>query len=238
MGTGVAVKRRTVLARLLPAAGAAGVLAHTSAVDSPSLALPVPQERPAAGSLHDALMRRRSGRSYAPQPVALAAVARLLWAAQGITAGEGRRTAPSAGALYPLELHLVAARVAGLAPGAYRYLAASHRLLATGDGDLLPGLARAAFSQQPVAGAAAVVIIAAVEERTSRKYGARASRYVAFEAGAASQNLALEAAVQGIATVVVGAFDDEAVARVVRLAPGERAIALMPVGVPAADRQP
>lgn len=163
----------------------------------------------------------------------MAAVAQLLWAAQGITASEGRRTAPPAGALYPLELHVAAARVADLAPGLYRYVATSHRLRPAAHGDMVPALARAAFSQQAVADAAAVVVIAAVEERTARKYGARAGRYVAFEVGAASQSLALQAAALGLGTVVVGAFDDDAVARATRLAPGEWPIALMPLGLPA-----
>jgi SagB-type dehydrogenase family enzyme len=156
----------------------------------------------------------------------------LLWAAQGITAAGGRRTAPSAGALYPLELHVVAARVEGLEPGVYRYVADSHKLRRTIGEASVPALVRAALGQQAVADAAAVFVIAAVEERTAHKYGGRASRYVAFEAGAASQNLALQAAAQGFGTVVIGAFDDGAVARALRLAPGERPIALMPIGRP------
>jgi SagB-type dehydrogenase family enzyme len=155
-----------------------------------------------------------------------------LWAAQGITTGGGGRTAPSAGALYPLELHVVAARVDGLEPGVYRYLPGSHGLRPVIGETRLPALSRAAFGQQAVAGAAAVFVIAAVEERTAQKYGARAGRYVAFEAGAASQNLALQAAAQGLGTVVIGAFDDSAVARALRLGPGERPVALMPIGRP------
>lgn len=230
------MNRRALFARVFPAAGALRVVAAAPAfatADEEGLALPAPDARPAAPvSLQQALVRRRSVRSYAPQALPLVAVAQLLWAAQGITATGGRRTPPSAGALYPLELHVAAARVADLAPGLYRYVAASHRLHPTAHGDILPALARASFSQQAVADAAAVVVIAAVEERTARKYGARASRYVAFEAGAASQNLALQAAALGLGTVVVGAFDDDAVARAARLAPGERPIALMPLGLP------
>ncbi|HWI81393.1 SagB/ThcOx family dehydrogenase [Ramlibacter sp.] len=224
-----------MLAGTVSGAGALQLLVEAAAQpparEPPSIALPaVAQE--AGASLRSALLRRRSVRDYASQPLPLAAVARLLWAAQGITAGEGRRTAPSAGALYPLELHLVAARVNGLAPGAYRYAAPSHSLHRVTGESVLPVLAQAAFSQQAVASAAAVVVFAAVEERTARKYGARSGRYVSFEAGAASQNLALDAAAQGLGTVVVGAFDDDAVARALRLPPGERPLALMPVGMP------
>ncbi len=224
-----------MMARTLLALGAPEVLAGTPAGamadELDFVALPAP-ERNSAQPLGLALVRRRSVRSYAPQPVPLAAVSQFLWAAQGITAADGGRTSPSAGALYPLELHVVAARVEGLAPGVYRYVAGSHGLRREVGESIVPALSRAALGQQPVADAAAVIVIAAVEERTARKYGARAGRYVAFEAGAASQNLALQAAAQGFGTVVVGAFDDDAVARALRLPRGERPIALMPIGRP------
>jgi SagB-type dehydrogenase family enzyme len=229
------MKRRTMLSHALAVAGGMEAVAAapaSMAADEPPLrALPPPQES-LVSPLQQALRRRRSVRGYSPQPIALAAVSQLLWAAQGVTAGDGRRTAPSAGALYPLELQLAAARVTGLPPGVYRYIPASHGLRAAGGDNVLPALALAAHSQQSVAEAAAVLVIAAVEERTARKYGARAGRYVAFEAGAASQNLALQAAALGLGSVVVGAFDDGAVADAVRLATGERPVALMPIGIP------
>lgn len=228
------MKRRVMMAQALLAVGAPGVLAGTPAraADEQLVVLPPPQ-RNLVQPLGQALALRRSVRNFRPQPLPLAAVSQLLWAAQGMTAIDGRRTAPSAGALYPLELHIVAARVVGLGPGVYRYVPDSHGLRPAIAGAILPGLARAAFGQQAVADAAAVFVIAAVEERTASKYGARASRYVAFEAGAASQNLALQVAAQELGTVVIGAFDDDAVARVLRMSAGERPIALMPIGRPA-----
>lgn len=230
------MKRRTLLARTFSTVGVLGALSDTPGIaardEAPPVRLPPPGGRQPE-PLQQALLRRRSGRSYAPGAVPLSAASQLLWAAQGITTVDGRRTAPSAGALYPLELHLVAARVTGLAAGVYRYVAKAHELSLVLAEAVTPALARAAWSQQPVADAALVVVIAAVEERTARKYGSRASRYVAFEAGAASQNLALRATAQGLATVVIGAFDDDAVARVLRLPGGERPVALMPIGVPA-----
>lgn len=230
------MKRRTLLARTFSTVGVLGALPDrpgiAAAGELPSVPLPSP-DRSLPQPLRQALLRRRSGRSYAPRAVPLAAVSELLWAAQGITAVGGRRTAPSAGALYPLELHLVAARVTGLAAGVYRYVVNAHELSLVMAEAVTPALARAALSQRSVADAAAVVVIAAVEERTARKYGTRTSQYVAFEAGAASQNLALQAAALGFATVVIGAFDDAAVARILRLPSGERPVALMPIGVPA-----
>jgi SagB-type dehydrogenase family enzyme len=201
--------------------------------DEPQLVGLPPARAHQPAPLEQALVRRRSVRSYAAQPVPLAAVSQLLWAAQGITAAGGRRTAPSAGALYPLELHLVAARIEGLAPGVYRYLPDTHELRRTIGETVMPALSRAALGQRAVTDAAAVFVIAAVEERTALKYAGRAPRYVAFEAGAASQNLALQAAVRGLGTAVIGAFDDDDVGRVLQLPQGERPLALMPVGRPA-----
>jgi SagB-type dehydrogenase family enzyme len=230
------MKRRAMLASTLMAAGAPRVLAGMPArasTDEPDfVVLPPLGTSPASETLKQALVRRRSCRTYTPQPLTLSAVSRLLWAAQGITTADGRRTAPSAGALYPLELYVITARVEGLVPGAYRYLPDTHGLRRAMGAAVLPLLSRAALGQRAVAEAAAVFVIAAVEQRTALKYGARASRYVSFEAGAVSQNLALQAAAQGWGTVVIGAFDDDAVARALRLPPGERPLALMPVGSP------
>jgi SagB-type dehydrogenase family enzyme len=122
--------------------------------------------------------------------------------------------------------------VRGLAPGVYRYIPGAYRLRLTIGEIVVPALSRAAMGQQAVAQAAAVVVIAAVEERTAQKYGGRAGRYVAFEADAACQNLALQAAAQRLATVVIRAFDDGAVADALQLAPRERPLAVMPVGRP------
>lgn len=220
---------------MLTAVQAPGIAA---AAESDASAAPVVVALPApnlgrAGSVEDALRRRRSARSYAARPVTLAAIAQLLWAAQGTTGPDGRRSAPSAGALYPLELHLVAARVDGLAPGVYRYLPATHSLRLARDGSAAPALMHAAMDQPAVGMAGAVVVIAAVEERSARKYGVRAGRYAAFEAGAAAQNLALQAAAIGLGSVVIGAFDDVAVARTLGLAANERPVVLMPIGWPA-----
>jgi len=234
------VKRRSVVACAVATAGTLAIAplarkAEAAAPAAPGEAAGVALARPdliGAVTLEQALARRRSVRRYSARPVSLADALQLLWAAQGETSADGKRTAPSAGALYPLELHLVASRVEGLAPGVYRYVPATHKLRGSVGEPIARALVQAANDQQAVAEAAAVVVIAAVEERTARTYSVRASRYVAFEAGAASQNLALQAAALGLATVVLGAFDDAAVGAVLRLAPGERALALMPVGRP------
>jgi SagB-type dehydrogenase family enzyme len=223
--------RRAVMVR---AAAAVGGLTLLPAVAAPAVTGALPSPDSAGGmSLVQALARRRSVRRYGTQPLALAAASQLLWAAQGTTAAGGRRTAPSAGALYPLEIHLLTQRVEGLAAGAHRYLPARHALQISNTEVTASILQQAALGQQAVSAAAAVVVITAVEVRSAGKYGARAGRYVAFEAGAAAQNLALQAVALGLGAVVIGGFDDAAVARALDLPPGELPVVLMPIGVPA-----
>jgi SagB-type dehydrogenase family enzyme len=176
------------------------------------------------------LSQRRSMREFDHQPLALADVGQLAWAAQGVTHRYGWRTAPSAGALYPLELYLVAGRVDGMEPGVYRYRPQAHSLEMTGDDDCRAALARAALGQSWLADAAAIFVFTAVYERTARKYGGRAERYVHMEVGHAGQNLFLQAEARGLGTVVVGAFDDAAVAQVLGLPADHRPLSLMPVG--------
>lgn len=192
--------------------------------------LPAPQ--PGNGvAIERALAERRSVREFARGPLTLAQVAQLLWAAQGVTRHDGARTAPSAGALYPLELYLVAGEVRDLAPGIYRYVPARHQLQHVAEGDVRRGLCAAALAQECVAGGAAVFVFTAIERRTTRKYGLRGVRYVHIEVGHAAQNLALQATALGLASVTVGAFDDDAVTRVLDLPEGEAPLYLMPVGL-------
>jgi SagB-type dehydrogenase family enzyme len=193
--------------------------------------LALPQPRVDGGlSLTEALLRRRTVRDFGPQSLSLDAVGQLLWAAQGITSEQGYRTAPSAGALYPLELHLIAGRVNGLPAGAYRYVPSGHRLRPTVTGDLRPAVADAALDQDWIARAPALVVVSAVPSRTTRKYGRRGHRYVHMEVGHASQNLLLEAVALGLAGAIVGAFDDDRLGDLLALPRGEEPLVILPVG--------
>ena len=183
-------------------------------------------------SLESSLDRRESIRSFGDEPLSLKQVAQLLWAAQGVTHAERHRTAPSAGALYPLEVYLVAGKVEGLEAGTYRYVPGGHDLLPVADGDRRASLAEAALGQSWVGEAPAVLVIAAVYERTRSKYGERAARYVPIEAGAAGENVLLQATDLGLGSVMVGAFRDGAVSGVVGLRKGETPLLLIPVGKP------
>jgi SagB-type dehydrogenase family enzyme len=184
-----------------------------------------------AWSVERVLLRRRSIRELRPEPLTLADLSQLLWAAQGITEVRGGlRTAPSAGATYPLELSVVAGKVHDLVPGVYRYLPARHTVERVLAGDIRQDLAAAALGQAWAGLGAAILIIAAVYERTTRRYGDRGTGYVHMEAGHAAQNVYLQAVALGIGTVVIGAFDDDRVQRILRLPARERPLYLLPLG--------
>jgi SagB-type dehydrogenase family enzyme len=193
-----------------------------------TITLPAPR---ATGevSVEQALKSRRSLRSFAASPLTLAQASQLLWAAQGVSDERGRRTAPSAGALYPLELYLVAGNVTGLPSGVYRYRPAEHDLVPVVTGDRRAQVA-SACRQTWVAEAPAAVAFTAVYARTAKKYPDRAARYIPIEVGAAAENLALQAVALGLGTTVVGAYEDAALAAALGTARDERPLALLPVG--------
>lgn len=181
-------------------------------------------------SIEQSLLERRSIRSYTGEPVTLQELSQLLWAAQGITDVRGFRTAPSAGALYPLEVYVVAGNVQNLAPGVYRYEPDEHELAQLMDGDKRNELADAALAQAWVKEGALVIVFTAVYERTTIKYGERGIRYVHMESGHAAQNLCLQATALGLGVVTVGAFSDEQVAKLLNFPDGEQPLYIIPVG--------
>ena len=188
-------------------------------------------------SIEKALQYRRSVRVFSPDPISLADLGQLLWAAQGVTGTGGLRTSPSAGATYPIEVYVANGRVTGLPPGLFKYRPPKHDLVRAHEdaheGDFLHDLSEAAIGQGSVFTAAAVVVLTAVHERTTLVYGKRGIRYVDNEIGHAAENLFLQAVALGLGAVAVGAFDDEAVARVLRLPAAHRPLYLLPVGKPA-----
>ena len=181
-------------------------------------------------SIEQSMLQRRSIRSYTGEPLTLGEVSQLLWAAQGITDARGHRTAPSAGALYPLEVYLVVGDVENLAPGVYEYEPKEHELVLLMDGDKRRELASAALGQSSVATGAVDVVITAVYKRTTVKYGERGIRYIHIEVGHAAQNLVLQATAMKLGAVTVGAFSDEGVADVLNLPADETPLYIIPVG--------
>ncbi len=183
-------------------------------------------------SLEETLDRRSSIREFQPIPLPFSDASQLLWAAQGITRPNSYRTAPSAGATYPLEVLLAAGSVTELTPGLYRYQPPNHALSPLLEGDLRPDLAAAALDQSCVRNAAAVLVITAVYDRTTGKYGKRGIRYVHMEVGYTSENIHLQAVALGLGTVAVGAFDESRVQAILDLSNDEHPLLMMPLGKP------
>lgn len=193
--------------------------------------IPLPAPRTVSEtSVEAALAQRRSLRDYSDENLTVREVSQLLWAAQGITAPWGGRTAPSAGALYPLELYLAVGAVEGVAEGVYRYWPEEHELEKVKEGDARAALATAALGQECVEDAAIDLVIVGVYHRTTARYGDRGIQYVHLEAGHAAQNVYLQAEALGLGTVALGAFHEDLVARVLGLEEESTPLYIMPVG--------
>jgi len=178
--------------------------------------------------LSESVAKRRSVREFTSQALSMEQLSQLTWAGQGITDPEqGRRAAPSAGATYPLELYLLTKE------GVFRYVPQGHKLVQLGDRDRRDDLSNAALGQASVAQAALDIVIVGVLSRTETKYGERAEQYVHIEAGAAGENILLQATALGLGAVPVGAFRDEAVGGTLALPQGETPLLIIPVGYPA-----
>jgi len=222
------VKERFWLALILLALAAAlpgcGPAAATASAATGTTPLPSPRLE-SDSSLEEALARRRSVRSFQDIPLTTAELGQLLWAAQGVSGEHGFRTAPSAGALYPLEVYIATG------DGVLHYLPQGHRCQVLSRDDVRPDLYQAALRQEPVRQAPAVFVVAAVYERTATKYGGqRSPRYVHMEAGHAAQNLLLQAVALGLGAVPIGAFDDGQVQEVLGLPADHEPLYLIPVG--------
>jgi len=185
-------------------------------------------------SVEEALAQRRSIRHYGARGLLFRFLSQILWAAQGITDLDGAfRTAPSAGALYPLELYVVVRKngVEGLPEGVYHYQPKQHALELVKEGDFSADLEAATWGQEIVKAAAASIVMTGVLARTAEKYGRRGTQYMYQESGHAAQNVFLQATALGIGTVVMGAFSEASVKRVVGAGAGERPLYIQPLGM-------
>jgi len=165
-------------------------------------------------SVEEALDKRKSVRNYQKASISLADAGQLLWAAQGGTSGRNR-TAPSAGATYPMETYLIAGEVQGIEAGVYHYSVSEHTLRLIKAGDIRPQLQNACLGQPMITNAPLSILLDAVSERTTRRYGDRGIRYIHMEAGHIGQNIYLQAETLGFGTVAVGAFRDEDVKKII-----------------------
>ncbi len=178
-------------------------------------------------SLEEALEQRRSIRDFSEIDLELDKISQLLWAGQGITQEiSGYRASPSAGALYPLDLFLIKE------DGAYHYRPAGHRLEKLTRDDLRKKLSEYCLDQSFVSEAPVSIIITAVYERTTARYGERGIRYVHMEAGHSCQNILLQAAALGLGAVPVGAFYDDSIKKLLDLPSCYMVLYVIPVGYP------
>ena len=207
------------------------VFAAATVQAAESLKLPEPASQ-GRMSVEEALSRRRTVRQFARRGLEMAQVSQLLWGTDGISDPRGLRTAPSAGATYPLELYLVVGErsVKDLAPGVYHYLPASHTLELTQKGDLRAAMARDSLHQTWMAEAPVMVVFAAEYRRCMARYGDRGIRYTHMEVGHAGQNLFLQAEALGLACGIVGAFQDRALQKTLQLPAAHEPLLVMPVG--------
>ena len=197
-----------------------------------AIALPKPRTL-GLMSVEEAIAKRRSIRDFTPEPLSLEQMSQLLWAAQGITeAASGKRAAPSAGMTYPLEIYLVIGGngVRNLPIGVYNYIPQNHSIVKMMDDDVRYPLQEAALGQTWVGDAPVTIVIAAIYERTTLRYGDRGMRYVYIEVGHVAENVFLHTVALNLGTVPIGAFNDDDVQRVLGLPNEVKPIYIMPVG--------
>jgi len=192
--------------------------------------LPTPEFK-SSTSIEEAILKRRSIRDYTKESLSLKEVSQILWSAQGITdEASGLRSSPSAGATFPLEVYLAVSNVKDLNAGLYKYNPFNNTLKLFAEGDKRFDISNAALKQGSIEKSAAMIILTAVHERTSVRYGNRTERYVNMEIGHAGQNIYLQAVSLGLGTVMIGAFNDDALKKVMDLPDNEFPLAIYPLG--------
>lgn len=169
-------------------------------------------------TLEEAIEKRRSVRNYSKKPITLNQLSQLLFSAQGITGkiyDQPIRTAPSAGALYPFEIYVIANNIESLPRGVYHYSVRNHFLEEIKSGDFRKEITSAGLKQEMLGDADVTFVLSAIFNRIRFKYGERGFRYVYIEAGHISQNLYLQAVSLGLGSVAVGAFLDDKVNQII-----------------------
>ncbi len=193
------------------------------------ITLPAPNTT-GAFPIEQTLLQRRSVRKYAEKALTIQEVSQLLWAAQGITSPRGLRTAPSAGALYPLETFVAIGNVEGIDPGIYHYNPEKHSLTQKITRDKRAELSEACLGQSYVAKAPLSLILTSVNYRIINQYGERGIQYIHMEVGHVGQNIALQAVALKCGTVMIGAFTDAKVHKLLNLDKEIVPLYIIPVG--------
>ena len=190
-------------------------------------------------SVEKALMNRRSHRRFQNRALSAEQLSQILWAAYGITDPKpnypllqgGLRTAPSAGAMYPLEIYVAIGKVKGIESGLYKYDSREHKIIQTIDKDIRDELCAAALGQDMIRKAPVSVVYSAIFSRMTNQYGERGrERYVCMDLGHSAQNIYLQAEALHLGTCAVGAFVDAQVSQVLQLPAEEEPLYIMPFG--------
>jgi len=184
-------------------------------------------------SLERTIHQRRTIRSFHSKTLTLKQLSQLLWAAQGITEPGGfKRAAPSAGALYPMDIYGAVGEdcIEGLNPGVYLYEPAIHSFSLIQKGDMRRDIAMASLGQMWMSYAPITLVITAEYSRIMGKYGQRGMRYAMIEAGHIGQNIFLQSQAMGLEAGIVGAFEDQKVIQVMGIKSTHEPLLLMPVG--------
>ena len=203
----------------------------TAGFSAEAIKLPAPVTKGTV-SVEEALQNRRSVRKFANHSLELAQISQLLWAGDGITTPQGKRTAPSGKAAYPMDLYLVAGErgVNGLAPGIYHYKVADHALELVAKGDFRAAVAKACNSQVWMTEAPVILVISGDYKRSEAKNGNKAPLYTHIEAGLIAENIFLEVEAQGLGAGIAGGMNDKALGQALKLPPANIPFLVMPVG--------
>ncbi len=178
-------------------------------------------------SFEEALARRRSVRQFVSQPLSSSQISQLAWAGQGITEPQrGLRTAPSAGALYPIELYFATPE------GVSVYQPQGHNLQQILDQDVRGALAA---TSTPGSVPGCNIIVAGSVRKLTAQFRKDARKYMLLEAGHVAQNIQLQAVCLGLGSVTVGGFDISGVRKICRLPRELEPIYIICVGYPLAQ---
>ena len=158
-------------------------------------------------SFYEVFKNRKSDRDFIATDIPLIPFSNLLYYSYG-KREDGSHFTPSAGARYPLELHVAVFHVVDIVPGIYHYNSEKNSLELINTGDYNDKIYECLNIQDFVKVAGATIIITADITRTSEKYRDRGYRYVLLDAGHVAQNMYLIAAREQIGIVGIGGFRD------------------------------
>jgi SagB-type dehydrogenase family enzyme len=186
-----------------------------------------------------AIEARRSIRAYADTSMTAEELSRVLFLTSGLSAdsyGNARRTAPSSGALYPIEIYAVIHRVAGLEPGVYHYAYREHALELVRAGDHRQAVVDQGIGQEFLGQCGAVLFLTMILQRMRPKYQDRSYRYGLLEAGHIGENAYLAATSSGLGACGIGAFMDDQINAMLGVdGVEEAAVYMLAVGHPSGE---